>query len=323
MPRKGFEYAYYEGLRQEMLRDPNVIYWYEYQDPVASYGKLKPISLEKEFGRPRVNYSGISEAWYVGAAFGAARTGLRTVSIIPSMAEAIAFHHLAEIPKMHCGGAGDTIFPIVIVQQTSGQGVGGGSSHSDYECDAWYMHIPGLKVVVPATASDAKGLIISAIRSDDPVVYIMGGAMRRVRDEVPDEPYEVPIGKARIRQEGTDLTLVTHGQGVMFCDKAVKNLTKEKISVEYIDLRTLKPLDRKTLVESVRKTGKLLTVDPGYYTLSPGAEVVATCAEGVPGAKFKRIAMPDIPPLSAPEYIGWMKPTYKEIQKAAKNLLAS
>jgi pyruvate dehydrogenase E1 component beta subunit len=185
------------------------------------------------------------------------------------------------------------------------------------------MHVPGLKVVVPATANDAKGLIISAIRSDDPVLYIMGGAMRRAKDEVPDELYEVPIGKARIRQEGTDLTLVTHGQGVMICDKAVKNLKKEKISVEYIDLRTLKPLDRKTLVESVRKTGKLLTVDPGYYTMSPGAEVVATCAEGVPGAKFKRMAMPDTSPLSAPEYIEWMKPTYKEIQKAAKNLLAS
>jgi pyruvate/2-oxoglutarate/acetoin dehydrogenase E1 component len=321
MPKKGYEYAYYEGLRQEMQRDPNVVYWYEYQDPVCTYGRLKPINLEKEFGRPRVNYSGIDENWYVAAAFGAARVGIRTVSILPNMAEAVAFHHLAEIPKMYCSGAADETFPIVIVQQTSDQGPGGGQTHSDYECDAWFMHVSGLKVVAPATAYDAKGLIISSIRTNDPVLYLMGGAMRLVSDEVPDEAYEVPIGKVNVRAEGKDITLVTHGQGVLECDKAVKKLTQEGVSVEYIDLRTLKPLDRKSLVESVRKTGKLLTVDPGYYTLSPGAEVVATCAEGVPGAKFKRLACPDTSPLSAPEFMSWLKPNAEQIAKAAKNLL--
>jgi pyruvate/2-oxoglutarate/acetoin dehydrogenase E1 component len=321
MPKKGYEYAYYEGLQQEMKRDPNVIYWYEYQDPAGTYGRLQPINLELEFGKPRVNHSGIDEAWYVAAAFGAARVGMRTVSIIPNMAEAIPFHILAELPKMYCAGAGNDTFPIVIVQQTSNQDVGGGQTHADYECDAWYMHVAGLKVVAPATAYDAKGLIISSIRSNDPVVYLMGGSMRLVADEVPDEPYEVPIGKANIRAEGTDLTLVTHGQGVIECDKAVKTLNTDGIKVEYIDLRTLKPLDRKTLVESVRKTGKLLTVDPGYYTLSPGAEVVATCAEGAPGAKFKRLACPDTAPLSAPEFMKWLKPNAEQIVLAAKNLL--
>jgi pyruvate dehydrogenase E1 component beta subunit len=208
----------------------------------------------------------------------------------------------------------------VIVQQTTGQGVGGGQSHSDYECDSWYMHVPGLKTVVPTTAYDAKGLIIAGIRSDDPVMYIMGGALRSVRDDVPDEAYEVPIGKAVVRQEGKDITIVTSGHGVLACIPAVKKLNKE-MSVEYIDLRTLKPLDRKTLVESVRKTGRLLTVDQSYYTLCPGAEVIATCAEGVPSAKFKRLAFPDVSPGGAPEIINYQKVNAEQVVRAAQMLL--
>jgi pyruvate dehydrogenase E1 component beta subunit len=321
MPQKSFQYAYYEGLAQEMRRDKNVIYQYEYQSPVASYGQLKPINLDKEFGKPRVNLTGIDELWYVGSSLGAARTGLRPVCIIPNMAEALGFHLLAEGAKIPWGTAMDDKLPCVIVQETTGQGVGGGQSHADYECDSWYMHIPGLKLVVPATAYDAKGLLISAIRTDDPVMYIFGGALRTVSDEVPDELYEVPIGKAAVRQKGTDLTIVTSGHGVLACGPAVDTLKKEGISVEYIDLVTLKPLDRKTLVESVRKTGRLLTVDQTYYTLCPGAEVVATCAEGCPGARFRRIAFPDTAPGGAPEMIAWQKPNAAQIVKAAKMLL--
>jgi pyruvate dehydrogenase E1 component beta subunit len=321
MPKKSFEYAYYEGILQEMKRDEDVIYWYEYQSPAVSFGQLKPINLQKEFGKPRVNYSGIDEAWYVGCSYGASRAGLRPICIIPSMAEAVGFHHIAEASKIPWGGAMDEKFPLVIVQQTTGQGIGGGQSHSDYECDSWYMHVPGLKTVVPATAYDAKGLMVASIRTDDPVMYIMGGALRRVADEVPDEAYEVTIGKAAVRQEGKDITIVTSGHGVLACTPAVDKLKKEGVSVEYIDLRTLKPLDRKTLVESVRKTGRLLTVDQSYYTLCPGAEVIATCAEGVPEAKFKRLAFPDVPPGGAPEIINYQKPNAEQVVRAAKMLL--
>jgi pyruvate dehydrogenase E1 component beta subunit len=321
MPKKGFEYAYYEAVQQEMKRDENVIYWYENQSPVATFGRLPIINLDSEFGRPRVNMSGIDEMWYVAAAFGASRAGLRTISIIPSMADALAFHHLAEYPKIYCGSGGDEAFPIVIVQQVPAQVVGGGQSHSDYECDSWYMHVPCLKTVVPSTAYDAKGLMVSAIRSDDPVIYLMSGDLRATADDVPDEPYEVPIGKAAVRKEGKDITIVTSGPGAAVCGPAVEQLTKDGTSVEYIDLRTLKPLDRKTLVESVQKTGRLLTVDMSYYTLCPGAEVIATCAEGAPGAKFKRIAFPDIPPLGAPEFVYWQKPNPEQVIKAAHMLL--
>jgi len=237
------------------------------------------------------------------------------------MAESIAFNKIAEIPKMYCASAGDVRFPLVIVQQMTGQDVGGGQTHSDYDCDGWFMHVPGLKVVEPSTAYDSKGLIISSIRSDDPVAFLMGGSLRLVADEVPDEAYEVPIGKANIKREGKDISIVSHGLAIKECDKAVANLVKAGINVEYIDLRTLKPLDRKTLVESVKKTGKLLTVDPGYYTLSPGAEVVATCAEGAPGAKFRRLAFPDVSPLAAPEYIDWQRVLAPQIELAAKKLL--
>jgi pyruvate dehydrogenase E1 component beta subunit len=237
------------------------------------------------------------------------------------MADALAFHHVAEYPKIYCGSGGDETFPVVIVQEVPGQHVGGGQSHSDYECDSWFMHIPGLKTVVPTTAYDAKGLMISAIRSDDPVMYLLSGELRTVADEVPDEPYEVEIGKAAVRTKGKDITIVTSGPGTLACGPAVEQLQKEGVSVEYIDLLTLRPLDRKTFVESVRKTGRLLTVDMSYYTLCPGTEVIATCAEGVPGARFKRIAFPDVPPLGAPEFIYWQKPNAEQVVKAAKNLL--
>ena len=323
MPKKGFEYAYYEGIAQEMRRDSSVILFYEYQSPVATYGTLKPINLDVEFGKPRVNYSGIDESWYRGVAIGATRAGCRPITVIPSMAETVAFHTVNEGAKLHCGGGADEITPCVIVQETSAQGVGGGQSHSDYDCDSFYMHCTNLITLNPATAYDAKGLMIAAIRDDNMVVYIKGGNTRMIADEVPDDPYTVPIGKAAIRTEGKDITIVSSGHGVATCTPAVAALQKEGISVEFIDLRTLAPLDRETLVKSVRKTGKLLTVDQSPYTLCPGAEVMATCAEGCPGAKFKRIAFPDTCPMSAPELIAYQLPNDKEVVKAAKMLLAT
>jgi pyruvate dehydrogenase E1 component beta subunit len=205
-----------------MRRDKNVVYQFEYQQPVISFGQLKPINLEKEFGKPRVNYSGIDEAWYVGGSFGIARTGLRPVCIIPSMAEGVAFHHIAEACKTPWGTAMDEKFPLVIVQQQSGQGRGGAQSHAHYQAESTYMHVPGLKLVSPTTAYDSKGLIIAAIRTDDPVMYVMGGALRRVADEVPDEPYEVTIGKAAVRQKGND---ITSSPGATGCWCAVPRLT--------------------------------------------------------------------------------------------------
>ncbi len=321
MAKKGFEYAYYEAIQGEMRKDKSVIYLYEYQSPVATYGTLPTINLQQEFGKPRVNYSAIDEDWYVGCSLGATRAGLRPICIIPSMAETVAFHIINEGAKLHYGGGADETTPCVIVQETSPQGVGGGESHADYDCDSFYMHCTNLITVCPATAYDAKGLMVSAIRSDNMVMYIKGGALRMVADEVPNDLYEVPIGKAAVRVEGKDITIVTSGHGVFATNAAVERLKKEGISVESIDLRTLNPLDRKTLVGSVKKTGRLLTVDQSPYTLCPGAEVIATCAEGVPGAKFKRIAFPDTCPGGAPEFIEYMKPNAEQVYLAAKKLL--
>ncbi len=322
MAKKSYNYAVYEAIAQEMRRDKSVgPYLSESNAAGATYGQLPPINLQKEFGKPRVNYSAIDELWLRAAMIGASRAGLRPICSIPSMAETLGFHIVNEGAKLYKGGGMDEKTPCVIIQTTSGQGVGGGQSHSDYDCDSFYMHCSNLITVIPATAYDAKGLMVSAIRSDNMVVYITGGALGSVADEVPDELYTVPLGKAVIRTEGKDITIVTSGHGVLAVNPAVDRLIKEGVSVESIDLRTLHPLDRKTLVLSVRKTGRLLTVDQSPYTLCPGAEVLATCCEGAPGAKFKRIAFPDCCPISAPEFTNYMKPNLEEVYKAAKMLL--
>ena len=321
MPKKGFEYAYYEAIQGEMRRDKSVIYIYEYQTPVGTYGTQKPINLQNEFGKPRVNYSGIDEEFFVAVAIGATRAGCRPICIIPSMTETLCFGVINESAKLHVGAGGEEKIPCVIVQETSAQSMGGGQSHSDYDCDGFYMHCTNLVTLCPATAYDAKGLMISAIRSDDMVLYLKGGNTRTIADEVPDEAYTVPIGKAAVRSEGKDLTVVSSGHGVLTCLPALDRLKKEGVGVDFIDLRTLHPLDRETLVKSVKKTGKCLTVDQSPYTLCPGAEVIATCAEGVPAAKFKRIAFPDTAPGGAPEIIEWQKPNAEQVYQAAKMLL--
>ncbi len=328
MAKKSLAYAVIEGIQQEMLRDQNVIFMYEVDNLSsiqASYQSLPKLDLMKTIGRPRVEFGGISENWYTGAAFGAARAGLRPIaSHIAGYVPSVHYHQVHEQPLLYSSTEGDAKFPCVILQPMNSQGGAGAGTYSgNYDYDSLYMRIPCLKVVVPTTAYDAKGMIISSIRTNDPVMFLQASALNNVADEVPDDLYEVPIGKARIVQEGKDLTIVTSGPGVNSCNVAVDTLKKEGISVEYIDLRSLRPLDRKTCVESVRKTGRLLTVDNSYYTLCPGAEIIATCTEGVPGARVKRLAYPDVTACAAVELQNYIKLTPDQIVLAAKNLLKS
>jgi pyruvate/2-oxoglutarate/acetoin dehydrogenase E1 component len=326
MAKKSLAYAVIEGIQQEMLRDEDVIFLYEVDNlgsVTAAYTGLSALDLRKSIGKPRVEFSGISENWYTGAAFGACRAGCRPIaSHIAGYVPSVHYHQVHEQPLLFSSSMGDDKLPCVILQPMNSQGGAGAGTYSgNYDYDSLYMRIPCLKVVVPTTAYDAKGMMISSIRTNDPVLFLQGSALNNVADEVPDGLYEVPIGKCAIRQEGKDLTIVTSGPGVVECDIAVETLKKEGISVEYIDLRTLRPLDRKTFVESVRKTGHLLTVDHSYYTLCPGAEVIATCAQGVPGAKFRRLAFPDVTACSAIEFGNWYKLKPDQIVLAAKMLL--
>jgi pyruvate dehydrogenase E1 component beta subunit len=227
--------------------------------------------------------------------------------------------HAARLRHM---SGGQISFPTVMVIDESGQGAGSAGQHSCYECDTWYAHLQGVKTVVPATAYDAKGLMHAAIRDPDPIVYIKPGSLGRLTEDVPNEDYEVPIGKAAVRTEGEDLTIVTSGPGLPWVLEANEQLQQEGISAEVIDLRTLHPMDTETLVNSVQKTGRLLTVDESPYTLCPGAEVIARVAEQVYGAHYTRIAFPDAPPPAGWEMFNWMKPVAKHVYDAALVLLS-
>jgi pyruvate dehydrogenase E1 component beta subunit len=164
-------------------------------------------------------------------------------------------------------------------------------------------------------------MMASAIRDPNPVVYLYPAGLRELMEEVPDEQYLTPLDKAAVRTTGSDITIVGSGGGMPELLKAADILKQQGMKVEAIDLRCLKPMDTETLVNSVQKTKRLLTVDQSYYTLCPGAEVIARVAENVNGARFKRIAFPDAPPPAAPEMFLWMRPNADHIVAAAKKLV--
>lgn len=330
MSKKSFKYAQYEGIKQaaDVLNSKDFLITSAgtYGGPmVLSFPGQPDIDLKKIFGAKRVmEYSAIDEIWYTAAALGSSMIGVRGINLhFLAMANAYPFELIGQhAGKLHHMTGGQCTMPVTFVLTVYGRTPGSAGQHSDYECDTWYAHMPGIKTVVPTTVYDAKGLMISAIKGGDPVVYLdVASGLGQLTEDIPDEPYEVPIGKAAIRTEGRDITIVGSGGSMLDIMPATERLQKEGINVEAIDLRTLHPLDTKTLVKSVEKTGRLLTVDWGKYTLCPGGEVIARVAEGVPGALFKRIAHPDAPVAAAPEMCSWAYPDEKNVYDAAKVLL--
>jgi len=322
MTVKTWMYAVLEAVAAEMRADPAMIWIFELTPPVASNAGMPVINLETEFGRKRVVNTGIDENWMASAVLGAGLAGSRAATYIPYQGAGMPFqliqNHAGKLRHMTGGKAS---MPVVFVMEMTGQTPGFAGQHSDYEIDSTYMHIPGVRTVVPSTPYDAKGMMHAALRSPDPVVYLYPAGLRMLSEEVPDEPYEVPLDKAAIRQEGTDLTLVGSGGGMPDVLEAAKRLREAGMKVEVIDLRVLKQMDTETLVKSVAKTRRLLAVDQTYYTLGPAAEVVARCAENVEGARFRRIAFPDAPPPASPEMFSWMKVTADRIVSAAQAMV--
>lgn len=322
MTVKTWMYAVLEAVAAEMRADPALVWIFELTPPVASNAGMPVINLETEFGRKRVVNTGIDENWMASAVLGAGLAGSRAATYIPYQGAGMPFqliqNHAGKLRHMTGGKAS---MPVVFVMEMTGQTPGFAGQHSDYEIDSTYMHIPGVRTVVPSTPYDAKGMMHAALRSPDPVVYLYPAGLRMLSEEVPDEPYEVPLDKAVVRQEGNDLTIVGSGGGMPDVLEAAKRLTEAGMSVEVIDLRVLKQMDTETLVKSVAKTKRLLAVDQTYYTLGPAAEVVARCAENVEGARFRRIAFPDAPPPASPEMFGWMKVTADRIVSAAKTMV--
>ena len=322
MTVKTWMYAVLEAVAAEMRADPAMVWIFELTPPVASNAGMPVINLETEFGRKRVVNTGIDENWMASAVLGAGLAGSRAATYIPYQGAGMPFqliqNHAGKLRHMTGGKAA---MPGVFVMEMTGQTPGVAGQHSDYEIDSTYMHIPGVRTVVPSTPYDAKGMMHAALRSPDPVVYLYPAGLRMLSEEVPDEAYEVPLDKAAVRQEGTDLTIVGSGAGMPDVLEAAKQLGAAGMSVEVIDLRVLKQMDTETLVKSVAKTKRLLAVDQTYYTLGPAAEVVARCAENVEGARFRRLAFPDAPPPASPEMFGWMKVTAERIVAAAQKMV--
>jgi pyruvate dehydrogenase E1 component beta subunit len=258
-----------------------------------------------------------------GCVLGAGLAGSKAATYIPYQGACMPFqmiqNHAGKLRSMTGGSAS---MPIVFIMEMTGQTPGFAGQHSDYEIDSYYAHIPGVKTVIPSNPTDAKGMMASAIRDPDPVVFLYAAGLRELVEEVPDEQYLTPLDKAAVRTTGSDLTIVSSGAGMPDVLDATEKLQKAGMKVEAIDLRSLKPIDTATLVKSVQKTKRLLTFDQSYYTLCPGAEVIARVAENVDGAKFKRIAFPDAPPPAAPEMFNWMRPNADHIIAAAKKFVA-
>jgi pyruvate dehydrogenase E1 component beta subunit len=315
-------YAILEAIQGEMLRDKLLTLLYEYQTPAASWGG-KAINLEKEFGRPRVQFCAIDEQWIVGGALGMAIIGVPAIAHIPSMTTFIPyelmFNHAGKLRHMTGGQAA---FPMVLWADMLGRVPFQAGQHADAGLESSYARLAGLKVVIPSNPYDAKGLMISAIRDVDPVVYCHY-PMPATGPEVPDEPYTVSIGEPVVRAEGKDITIVGYAPQTAEIAKAVEQLGKEGISAEFIDPRSLAPLEgvMPAVIKSVQKTGRLLTSDDGSYSFCNGTEIIARVAEAVPGTRFKRLAFPDAPPPGAPEMINFMRVNAGNIVAAAKNLL--
>lgn len=259
MSKITFAKAIGDALRNEMRRCPEV---YLAGEDVGfrggDFGEDK--GLWAEFGPGRVVDTPISETAIIGHAVGAAACGLRPVVEIMHMDFiGVAMDEiLNQASKMRYMFGGKTAVPMVI-KTTAGGGVSAAAQHSQM-LEALVAHIPGLKVVVPSDAEDAKGLLIAAIRDDNPVVFIAHKLLMAKKGEVPDEEYVVPIGKAKIRREGKDVTLVSWSKMVLDTKAAAEELAEQGIDAEVIDLRTIKPMDEETLINSVKKTGRLVIV---------------------------------------------------------------
>jgi len=322
MAQKSWMYSVLEAVQHEMREDPAMTWIFELTPPVASNPGKPVINLETEFGRKRVVNTGIDENWMASAVLGAGLAGSRAATYIPYQGALMPLQLIQNVAgKLRHMTGGKASMPVVWIIEMTGQSPGFAGQHSCYEEDTYYAHIPGVRTVIPSTPYDAKGMMVSALRSPDPVVYLYPAGLRGLTEEVPDEQYEVPLDKAAVRQEGSDLTIVSSGAGMPGVLEAAETLTAEGMSVEVIDLRVLKEMDTETLVNSVGKTKRLLTVDQSYYTLGPGAEVIARVAENVDGARYKRVAFPDAPPPASPEMFLWMRPDAENIAGAARALV--
>ncbi len=313
-----------EALREEMQRDPNVLLMGE--DIGGSFGGAFKVTkgFEEEFGAARVLNMPMAELAFVGAATGMALMGLRPV-IEMQFADFIttAFDSIVQYAATNYYRWLGAV-PWVIRAPSDG-GLRSGPFHSQNP-EAWFAHAPGLKVVAPATPADAKGLMIAAIRDNNPVIYFEAKPLyRSIKSYVPAGEYVVPLGKAHIARSGEDLSIITYGAQVREALAAAATLAEEGISVEVIDLRTLKPLDTETVLASARKTGKVLVVHSANQLLGIGAEIVSLIADEAfewLDAPVRRLGGLDVPVPFSPTLEDAYRPDATKISRMARELAA-
>jgi 2-oxoisovalerate dehydrogenase E1 component beta subunit len=321
------EVTYLEAIRQalfeEMERDPNV---FVLGEDIGAYGGAFKVTdgLLAKFGEQRVIDTPISEAAIVGAAAGAAHMGMRPVVEMQfidfiSCAYDMLTNYVATSRYR-------AMLPCpMVVRGPSGGYVRGGPFHSQNP-EAAFLHTPGLKIVYPATASDAKGLMKAAIRDEDPVLYFEHKYLyRRIKEDLPTEDFVVPIGKAAIRREGDDLSIITYGAMVYKALEAAEELAKDGIEVEVLDLRTILPLDEEAILATAKKTSKVIVLHEATMTGGPGGEVVARIAQKAfeyLDGPIVRIAPPDTPVPYSPPLEEAFLPQVKDIVASARKLAA-
>src|SRR5437868_3866451 len=314
------------ALAEEMRRDERVFILGE--DVGVMGGVFKATKgLQEEFGAERVMDTPLAEGVIISAAIGSALQGLRPVPeiqfsdfVTPAM-DAIT----QQAAKLRYRSAGTQTCPMT-VRICYGGGVGGGLYHSQTNT-TWFAHEPGLIVLAPATPYDAKGLLKAAIRDDNPCIYFEHKKLyRSIKEEIPDEEYVCPIGKAAVRREGKDVTLVSYGYTLQLSLQAADKVKESGIEVEVIDLRTLAPLDKDTILESVAKNSRVVLVQEDHRTLGIGSEIAAIIAEEAfdcLDAPIVRVTAPDVPaiPFSAPLEKFYM-PSVEKIVTALERTVA-
>ncbi|AHF79453.1 alpha-ketoacid dehydrogenase subunit beta [Thermococcus paralvinellae] len=319
-----FAQAINEALDYEMSKDEKVIIMGE---DVGRYGGIfgATAGLYEKYGPERVRDTPISEAGFIGAAIGAAATGLLrpVVELMFIDFLGVTFDQIFnQAAKMRYMFGGKAKIPMVL-RTTCGAGFAAAAQHSQ-SLHALFVHVPGLKVVMPSTPYDAKGLLISSIEDDDPVIFIEHKGLYGIKGPVPEEPYTIPLGEADVKKEGKDVTIVATAAMVHKALEAAKKLEEEGISVEVVDPRTLVPLDVDTIVNSIKKTGRLVVVDEGYPRCSFATDIAAIAASKAfeyLKAPVKLVTPPATPiPFSPALEKEWI-PSAEKIEKAVKEIL--
>lgn len=314
------------ALREEMRKDPRVCMLGE---DIGFYGGVfkATMGLHQEFGDWRVLDSPLSESLIVGAAIGAAMAGLVPVPEIQfSDFITCAFDQIVEQASRMCYRTGGAQGVNITIRVPIGGDVGGGLYHSQCN-EAWFAHCPGLKVILPSTPYDAKGLLTAAMRDPNPVLYMEHKKLyRSVRNEVPEDDYVIPIGKGDIKRPGADLTIVAYSYMLHKSLEAAERAAAAGIECEVIDLRTVYPWDKELVLESVKKTGRLLVVHEDIRTCGIGGEIAATAADECfeyLDAPIRRVTPPEVPTLPfAPQMEAFFMPNADKIYAAVEELAA-